>query len=73
MDVLRIMDRPDFPQGDGGGAGKLGRLWNSFPEARFPGPGQQNVTDPTLDSSTPASPRTLERAARHLIASEVAR
>ena len=88
MDVLRIMDRPDFPQATdderitliriantlgGGDAGKLGRLWNSFPEARFPGPGQQNVTDPTLDSSTPASPRTLERAARHLIASEVAR
>ena len=51
MDVLRIMGRPDFPQATdderitlirianklgGGGAGKLGRLWNSFPEARFP-------------------------------------
>ena len=71
MDVLRIMDRPDFPQATdderitlirianklgGGGAGKLGRLWNSFPEARFPDVANKMATDPTLDSSTPASP-----------------
>lgn len=51
MDVIRIMDRPDFAQATdderivlirianrhgGGDPGRLGRLWNSFPEARLP-------------------------------------
>lgn len=79
MDVLRIMDRPDFPQATdderitlirianklgGGGAGKLGRLWNSFPEARFPDVANKMVETRRWTPQHPPPPHTQTRRPR---------